>query len=174
MVRESPSEGQALRVVVITPQARDEPERITIIFGPGGIQSAEQVWISVLGFMQAMHNQDAEDWLLGEAGSTSIGGYHARQIPFRYAHVESETHWQGLVAGLVRDSMNYAFVTEALAVGLASLRAHARQCPIPVDWRPYAASLSRASPAGAVSRDLSSIVSSRMYLTSSASSSSFS
>jgi len=113
MVRESPSEGQSLRAVIITPEAIDEPERITIIFGPGGGQSAEQVWITVLGFMQAMHDEDAEDWLLGEAVSTSIGGYHARQIPFHYRDVKSETDWQGLIAGLVRDSVNYAFVTEA-------------------------------------------------------------
>jgi len=99
--------------VIITPQARDQPERVTIFFAPGSGQSAEQVWISFLGFMQSIQDEDVEDWLLGEATSTSIGGYHARQIPFRYRHVKSETEWQGLIAGLVHDSMNYAFTAEA-------------------------------------------------------------
>jgi len=113
VVKESPSEGQPLRILIITPEARDEPERITILFAPGSGQSAEQVWISGLGFVQSVQDEDAEDWLLGEAFSTSIGGYHARQIPFRYRHVRSETDWQGLIAGLVYDSMNYALIAEA-------------------------------------------------------------
>ncbi|MEA3408083.1 MAG: hypothetical protein U9R48_08395 [Chloroflexota bacterium] len=113
MLRESPAEGQPLRIVIITPQARDEPERITIFFASGGGQSAEQVWVSALGFVQAMHDEDAEDWWLGEAASTSIGGYHARQVPFRYRHIASEAEWRGLIVGLVQNSMNYAFIAEA-------------------------------------------------------------
>lgn len=116
VIKESPSEGQSLRIVIITPEARDQPERVTIFFAPGSGQNAEQVWISVLGFMQAMQDEEAEDWLLGEATSTSIGGYHARQIPFRYRYIESGTEWQGLIVGLVHDSMNYAFIAEAPTV----------------------------------------------------------
>jgi hypothetical protein len=112
-VKESPSEGQPLRIVIITPEARDEPERITIIFAPGSGQSAEQVWISGLGFIQSVQDEDTEDWLLGEAFSASVGGYHARQVPFRYTHAPSETDWQGLIAGVVYDSVNYALIAEA-------------------------------------------------------------
>ena len=113
LIEESPSGDRPLRIVLITPEARHEPERVTIFFGPGSGQSAEQVWISVLSFMQAMQDEDTEDWLLGEAISTSIGGYHARQIPFRYTHVKSQSEWQGLITGLVHDSMNYAMIAEA-------------------------------------------------------------
>jgi hypothetical protein len=113
VVQESPSEGQSVRIVIITPEARDEPERITVVFARGGGQSPEQVWVSGLGFMQSVHNEDAEDWLLGEAYSITTGGHHARQIPFRYTHVKSGTEWQGLVTGVVHDSMNYALVAEA-------------------------------------------------------------
>ena len=84
-----------------------------LFFAPDSEGSAEQVWISVLGFVQAMQDEDVESWLLGEATSTSIGGYHARQIPFRYRHIKTETDWQGLIAGLVYDSMNYAVIAEA-------------------------------------------------------------
>jgi hypothetical protein len=115
LVQESPSEGQPVRIVIITPEARDEPERITIVFAPGSGQSAEQVWVSGLGFIQSVHDEDAEDWLLGEAFSISIGGYHARQIPFRYTHVRSEIDWQGLITGVRYDSMNYAVIAEAPA-----------------------------------------------------------
>jgi len=113
LVEESPAEGQPLRIVLITPEARDKPERVTIFFAPGEGQSAEQVWISVLGLIQAMQDEDTEDWLLGEAISTSVSGYHARQMPFRYTHVRSGTSWRGLIIGVVYDSMNYALVAEA-------------------------------------------------------------
>ena len=32
VIKESPSEGQPLRIVLITPEARDQPERVTILF----------------------------------------------------------------------------------------------------------------------------------------------
>jgi len=113
VVSESPTDGQSLRIVIITPEARDEPERISIIFVPGSGQSAEQVWISGLGFLQSVQEEDTEDWLLGEAFSTSIGGYHARQIPFRYTHIRSESEWQGLITGVARGSTNYVLIAEA-------------------------------------------------------------
>lgn len=113
VVSESPTEGQPLRIVIITPEARDEPERITIVFAPGTGQSAEQVWISGLGFLQSVQDEDTEDWLLGEAFSTSIGGYHARQIPFRYTHIRSESEWQGLITGVALGSTNYVLIAEA-------------------------------------------------------------
>ena len=113
MVNESPSESRPLRIIIITPEARDEPERITIVFAPASGQSAEQVWISGLGFIQSVQDEETEDWLLGEAFSTSVGGYHARQIPFRYTHLPSDTAWQGLITGVVHDSLQYAFIAEA-------------------------------------------------------------
>lgn len=116
MVKESPSEGRPLRIVILTPKAMDQPERLSIFFAPGSGQTPEQIWISILGFMQAVREEDVEDWRLGEATSTSIGGYHARQIPFHYRHVESEVEWRGLIVGVVYDSMNYAFVAEAPGV----------------------------------------------------------
>lgn len=115
VVQESPAEGRSLRIVMITPQAGDEPERITIVFGPGSGQSAEQVWVTGLGFIQSVHGDKVEDWYLGEAFSMSVGGHHARQIPFRYTHIRSENDWQGLVTGVVYDSMNYAVIAEAPA-----------------------------------------------------------
>ena len=71
------------------------------------------MWVSVLGLIQAMQDEETEDWLLGEATSTVIGGYHARQIPFRYSHLGSESEWRGLIMGTVYDSMNYALISEA-------------------------------------------------------------
>ena len=112
-IEESPAEEQSLRVVIITPEARDQPERITILFAQGSGQGAEQVWVSVLGLIQAMQDEETEDWLLGEATSTVIGGYHARQMPFRYSHLKSESEWRGLIMGMVYDSMNYALISEA-------------------------------------------------------------
>ena len=115
VVQESPAEGQSLRIVMITPEAGDEPERITIVFGPGRGQSAEQVWVTGLCFIQSVHGDEVEDWYLGEAYSMSIGGHHARQIPFRFTHARSESDWQGLVTGVVYDSTNYAVIAEAPA-----------------------------------------------------------
>lgn len=113
VVSESPTEGQPLSIVIITPEARDEPERITILFAPGGGQSAEQVWVSGLGFLQSVQDEETGDWLLGEAFSTSIGGYHARRIPFRYTHITSEIEWQGLITGVALGSTNYVLIAEA-------------------------------------------------------------
>jgi hypothetical protein len=115
VTEESPPEGQSLRIVFIIPETKAQPARIAIFFAPGGGQSADQVWISVLGLVQATQDENTEDWLLGEATSTSIGGYHARQMPFRYRHTPSEVDWRGLIVGLAYNSTNYAFVVEAPA-----------------------------------------------------------
>lgn len=108
------SESDApLNAIVFTEPWEENVTVFMVVFGPGGGESAEQVWHDVLTIMQLAFREERSNWWISEAESTQADGEHARKVRFTYTQIEDQLLRRGYAIGFVHGGINYALIGEA-------------------------------------------------------------